>query len=254
MRHINDLKLWVMLFCVTVVAQQRALAQLRFELGDVPQAVPRTDSELLAINVMETEGSEVLHVATRRARSTEKQNSPCLDRAMSFSAVGPTTSATEGFLALVPAPPCLTNTELRKREGPRTAITGHQGIQRHVVPPDQRTPFTEGRTLQAITPRVHLTSLPFDFGAGWNLFTALLTRVRSDYSFAWLRMLLSPAPSIFSGVRPTISWILERHQTQVSTDGLTPQKLDGQATSIVVHPAHDRKTVGKAVLSLCLVR
>jgi hypothetical protein len=254
MCHINDLKLWVMLFCMTVVTQQRALAQLRFELGDVTQAVPRTDSELLVIDVMETEGGKVLHVATRCARSTEKQNSPCLDRAMSFSAVGPTTSATEGFLALVPSPPGLPNTEFGKSERPGTAITGHQGVQRQLVPSDQRTPFTEGRAPQAIVPRVHLTALPFDLHAGWDLFTALLTRVRRDDSFAWLRMLLSPMPSVFSIECPARVWILERHLSRVSADGLTPQIFDGQATSIGVHPTHDRKTVGKAVSSLRLVR
>ena len=107
---------------------------------------------------------------------------------------------------------------------------------------------------QAVAAGVHLAPLSFDFNAGRNLFTALLTRMRSDDSFARLRIFLSPAPPIFAPVRPTNVWIFERHLAQVSSDGMTPQMFDGQATAIGVRPTHDRKTVGKAVSSLRLVR
>jgi hypothetical protein len=249
----------IVLFRVAITAEQDAFFKFSLHTYTIANGVMHLHADIeglgLIVAVMKIHCCEITCVTATTARAPEKRNRPCL-----YGAMIETPAFIQTSLAVRVAPfvealaRFLRKSKCLGRKHTLATETSHQRCGIEFGATNMWAAFTKGRALQAVAARVHLTPSPVDHDARRNLFTALLTRMRRDDPFAWLRMRFPPASTVFTRVLPTGVWIFERHWSQVSTDGLTSQPLDGQAIALGVHPTHDRKTVGKAVSSLRLVR
>jgi hypothetical protein len=212
----------IVLFSMAVATEQNAF----FEFVLHPHAVSNrvihldTDRKILFTDVVKIHRRKVTCIATTTAHTSKKGNRPRLNGTVTEASALIQTFLAVRVTAFVIAVPRFGETKRLGRKYSFATETRNACIRIKFGATNVRTAIIEGRAPQAVAARMHLATLSVDHDARWNRVATL---------FTWMRLDDPP-------------------------DGLTPETFDGQATAIGVPPTHDRKTVGKAVSSLRLVR